>query len=91
MGASFRQSIQDLLTALPTQNLEALKQLCWSELNHARANAPLPTRTWTDVRGKGKKIEMRDTSEADDTRSRNLNVELRRYVTLNLTIPSESP
>jgi len=48
VGTSFRQSIQDLLTALPTQKLEALKQLFWSELNYARANAPLSTRAWTD-------------------------------------------
>jgi len=39
---SFRQSIHDLLAALPTQRLDALKQLFWSELNYARANAPLP-------------------------------------------------
>lgn len=48
MGTSFRQSILDLLTALPTQRLDALKKLFWSELNYERANAPLSTRTWTD-------------------------------------------
>ena len=40
-SSTFRQSIHDLLTALPTQRLDALKKLFWSELNYNRANAPL--------------------------------------------------
>ena len=48
MGTSFRQSIHDLLAALPNQRLDALKKLFWSELNYVRANEPLSTRTWAD-------------------------------------------
>jgi type I restriction-modification system DNA methylase subunit len=40
-STTFRQSIQDLLAALPTQRLDALKKLFWIELNYNRANAPL--------------------------------------------------
>jgi hypothetical protein len=45
---TFRQAIHDLLQALPSQGIQALKQLFWSELNYDRANSPLQTRTWAD-------------------------------------------
>ena len=46
MSLDFRTTIHDLLSALPTRKLDALKQLFWSELNYDRANETLSTRQW---------------------------------------------
>ncbi|HNT75577.1 MAG TPA: TaqI-like C-terminal specificity domain-containing protein [Anaerolineae bacterium] len=46
MPTTTPQRIYDLLRQLPTEGLSAAKRLFWTELNYARAAAPLSTREW---------------------------------------------
>ncbi|MFO7917740.1 MAG: hypothetical protein R6V13_06660 [Anaerolineae bacterium] len=39
--------VHDLLSDMPTQGLDAAKELFWTELNYARVNEPLSTRNWS--------------------------------------------
>ena len=67
MPISYRQTIQDLLSSLPTRKLDALKQLFWSELNYNRSNEPLSTRDWpSELRGYLEDLPVLFATAGDD-------------------------
>ena len=42
------QQIMDLLEHLPTEKMDALKELFWTQLNYKRQDIHVPTRDWSD-------------------------------------------
>jgi len=48
MPTQMQQRVYDLLHRVPTDGLEAVKRLFWTELNYDRASEPLSYRGWPD-------------------------------------------